>query len=97
VSSVRYERGFYIPEDGILHGHCRGNPKPYGLFILNTENSRFLRHLCTFAQYYVLQHPGAILKNAVFWMLRLVALVRTDVSRKLSPPSSGCPASYEQR
>jgi hypothetical protein len=23
VSSVRYELGFYIPEDGILHGHLK--------------------------------------------------------------------------
>jgi hypothetical protein len=23
VSPVRYELGFYIPEDGILHSHCR--------------------------------------------------------------------------
>jgi hypothetical protein len=29
VSPVRYELGFYIPEDGILHGHCRENLKSY--------------------------------------------------------------------
>jgi hypothetical protein len=29
VSSVRYELGFYIPEDGILHSHCRDNFKSY--------------------------------------------------------------------
>jgi hypothetical protein len=23
VSSVKFELGFYIPEDGILHSHCR--------------------------------------------------------------------------
>jgi hypothetical protein len=27
VSPVKYEPGFYIPEDGILHSHCRGNLK----------------------------------------------------------------------
>jgi hypothetical protein len=27
VSPVRYELGFYIPEDGILHGHSRDNLK----------------------------------------------------------------------
>jgi hypothetical protein len=27
VSSVRYELGFYIPEDGILHSHSRENLK----------------------------------------------------------------------
>jgi hypothetical protein len=29
VSPVKYELGFYIPEDGILHIHCRENLKPY--------------------------------------------------------------------
>jgi hypothetical protein len=29
VSPVRYELGFYIPEDGILHSHRRGNLKSY--------------------------------------------------------------------
>jgi hypothetical protein len=27
VSSVRYELGFYIPKDDILHIHCRRNLK----------------------------------------------------------------------
>jgi hypothetical protein len=26
---VRYELGFYIPEDDILHSHCRENLKSY--------------------------------------------------------------------
>jgi hypothetical protein len=26
---VKYELGFYIPEDGILHSHSRENPKSY--------------------------------------------------------------------
>jgi hypothetical protein len=29
VSPVKYELGFYIPEDAILHSHCRGNLKSY--------------------------------------------------------------------
>jgi hypothetical protein len=29
VSSVRHELGFYVPEDGIFHGHSRGNLKFY--------------------------------------------------------------------
>jgi hypothetical protein len=29
VLSVRYERGFYIPEDDILHSHRRENLKSY--------------------------------------------------------------------
>jgi hypothetical protein len=29
VSPVKYEVGFYIPEDGILHSHRRENLKSY--------------------------------------------------------------------
>jgi hypothetical protein len=29
VSPVRYLLGFYIPEDDILHSHCRENLKSY--------------------------------------------------------------------
>jgi hypothetical protein len=29
VSPVKYELGFYIPEDGILHSHLRKNLKSY--------------------------------------------------------------------
>jgi hypothetical protein len=29
VSPVKYEQGFYIPEDDILHSHRRGNLKSY--------------------------------------------------------------------
>jgi hypothetical protein len=29
MSSVKYELGFYIPEDDILHRHCRENLKSY--------------------------------------------------------------------
>jgi hypothetical protein len=29
VSLVRYELGFYIPEDGILHSHCCEKLKSY--------------------------------------------------------------------
>jgi hypothetical protein len=29
VSPVKYELGSYIPEDDILHSHCRENLKSY--------------------------------------------------------------------
>jgi hypothetical protein len=29
VSPVKYELGFYIPEDGVLHSHGRENLKSY--------------------------------------------------------------------
>jgi hypothetical protein len=34
---VRYELGFYIPEDVILHSHCRENLKSSGVGCLGTE------------------------------------------------------------
>jgi hypothetical protein len=29
VSPLKYELEFYIPEDGVLHSHCRENLKSY--------------------------------------------------------------------
>jgi hypothetical protein len=40
VSPVRYELGVYIPEDAILHSHCRENLKSYTCFVLNRSNFR---------------------------------------------------------
>jgi hypothetical protein len=34
-----YELGFYIPEDGILHSHCRENLKSYIVLQKFTEVS----------------------------------------------------------
>jgi hypothetical protein len=34
MSPVRYELGFYIPEDTILHSHRRENLKSYDIFIV---------------------------------------------------------------
>jgi hypothetical protein len=31
---MRYELGFYIPEDGILHSHRRENLKSYMLYLV---------------------------------------------------------------
>jgi hypothetical protein len=33
VSPVKYELGFYIPEDDILHSHCSENLKSYRLLL----------------------------------------------------------------
>jgi hypothetical protein len=39
MSPVRYELDFYIPEDGILHCHCRENLKsPSAQTLLLTED-----------------------------------------------------------
>jgi hypothetical protein len=41
VSPVRYKLGFYIPEDDILHSHCRENLKSYTILILHIYNCDF--------------------------------------------------------
>jgi hypothetical protein len=33
MSPVKYELGFYIPEDGILHSHCSENLNSYMNFM----------------------------------------------------------------
>jgi hypothetical protein len=33
VSAVRYELGFYIPEDGFLHSHCAENLRSYSVVL----------------------------------------------------------------
>jgi hypothetical protein len=40
VFPVRYELGFCIPEDGVLHSHCRENVKSYNVLFLsgNVQN-----------------------------------------------------------
>jgi hypothetical protein len=37
VSPVRYELGFYIPEDGLLHIHRREHLKSYTLIHASTQ------------------------------------------------------------
>jgi hypothetical protein len=84
VSPVKYELGFYIPEDGILHSHCREQLKSYykvvhksqknGVFWAITpcgscKNGRFGGTWC-------LHHQGD--KNLVCSVRRLV--VTGDVS-----------------
>jgi hypothetical protein len=50
VFPVRYELGFYIPEDGILHSRRRENLKPYNVHLflkkgININKYIFLWHL----------------------------------------------------
>jgi hypothetical protein len=45
VSAVKYELGFYIPEDGILHSHRRENLKSYILQCYRRIFFLFLRNL----------------------------------------------------
>jgi hypothetical protein len=43
---VKYELGFYIPEDAMLHSHCRENLRSYKViafsFVGSREEKRFL-------------------------------------------------------
>jgi hypothetical protein len=43
VSPLRYELGFYIPEDGILHSHSRENVKSYLIYVLYYTRSHVAR------------------------------------------------------
>jgi hypothetical protein len=56
VSPVRYELGFYIPKDGILHSRRRENLRFY-----NTDNKS--RLLLPEAQFFIV-HPKA-LRNCI--------------------------------
>jgi hypothetical protein len=38
VSPVKYELGFYIPEDDILHSHCRDNLKSYIVTVVSKRS-----------------------------------------------------------
>jgi hypothetical protein len=40
VSPVRYELGFYIPEDAILHSHRRENLKSYEVTGVDSASDR---------------------------------------------------------
>jgi hypothetical protein len=46
VSPVKYELGFYIPEDGILHTHRRENLKSYTLY--NLFNWKYIFYFIPF-------------------------------------------------
>jgi hypothetical protein len=41
VSPVKYEVGFYVPEDGILHSHCRANVITHSINVLNMNSASY--------------------------------------------------------
>jgi hypothetical protein len=79
VSPVKYELGFYNPEDDILHSHRRGNLKCYNVFESLTisskspegNRSRFLLPSVIFAstrarlRRYILVSRGTLLAHKV--------------------------------
>jgi hypothetical protein len=54
VSPVKYELGFYIPEDAILHSHRRGKVKSYTaiMSLCTTDRSSVFREVRTSNQLY---------------------------------------------
>jgi hypothetical protein len=44
MSPVRYELGFYVPEDGILHSHRRENIKSYISLIFRIQKAGMCNH-----------------------------------------------------
>jgi hypothetical protein len=42
VSPVKYELGFHIPEDGVLHSHRRENLKSYIVVLLIPRKSQIV-------------------------------------------------------
>jgi hypothetical protein len=43
---VKYELGFYIPEDDILHSHCSENLKSYFVLSWTSDSKRFYLTFC---------------------------------------------------
>jgi hypothetical protein len=71
---VRYELGFYIPEDGFLHSHRRENLKSY---IVLTGWALWLRRNVSFVRY----EPVFISPKTVFF---IVTAVNTSNITRLS-------------
>jgi hypothetical protein len=40
MSPVRYELGFYVPVDGILHSHCRENLRSYTACLVRIQQTK---------------------------------------------------------
>jgi hypothetical protein len=59
VSPVKYELGFYIPEDAIFHSHRRENLKSYVAVRFPTEDVCFV---------VVLLCPGPLKAGCVGWI-----------------------------
>jgi hypothetical protein len=69
VSPVKYELGFYIPEDDILHSHRRENLKSYKSVCPDASDRDF--------------RTSSGVKDTVFWGCDAVwLLLRTDVSEE---------------
>jgi hypothetical protein len=65
VSPVKYELGFYIPEDDILHSHCREDLKSY---IALTDWALLLRRNASPVRYEL----GFISQKATFFIFTAV-------------------------
>jgi hypothetical protein len=75
VSPVKYELGFYIPEDDILHSHRRENHKSYILPLCSPQIPRERRCYTTGLPSVVL-HPQPL----GYLRLRTIVFTRTDAA-----------------
>jgi hypothetical protein len=89
MSPVKYELGFYIPEDGILHSHSRENLKSYtanvrSSVILPTLMMEAIRYSETFGSYesHTASHP--IRRHSLFFSC-LPSIFRSAYFRVCSP------------
>jgi hypothetical protein len=78
VSPVKYELGFYNPEDSILHFHCRENLKSYtfdiavDILLVSCTKTAHMCHILatsliseiiTFSSHLLLDNDRAIIQN----------------------------------
>jgi hypothetical protein len=78
VSPVRYELGFYIPEDAILHSHCRENLKSYMVLMLS-----IILHAFLFCVISATRPAHLILLNRILWRAVPVAGAQVPVASSL--------------
>jgi hypothetical protein len=72
VSPVRYELGFYIPEDGILHSHRRENLKSYINILKGLKQSVYYPHTVSMFCLRVVMPSQRILRFLHFLFLLLI-------------------------
>jgi hypothetical protein len=76
VSPVKYELGFYIPEDAILHSHRRENLKSY-IFQESLENQKKNNEYFTLLVMFVLNPILTVFKYSCLVVSGIDTLQRT--------------------
>jgi hypothetical protein len=87
MSSVKYDLGFYSPEDTTFHSHRRENLRSYialtGWALWRRRNVFPVRYELSFYIRFEV-FTAVTMKNGVFWDVTPCGFVRTDVSEELS-------------